>query len=131
MAAHQSDGGLNVVSIIKSIAVPTGILVNATAQEALEAGANQEAVDAALSDQAMEILRAQRHAALVQSDWAVMPDSPLDPKAREAWIKYRQELRDLPADMATKGAVVSFDDVTWPSAPVSEVAEKRTLKDEK
>jgi hypothetical protein len=38
--------------------------------------------------------RNERDALLSQSDWRVAVDAPGD---RDAWIAYRQELRDLPA----------------------------------
>ena len=40
-------------------------------------------------------LRRQRDKLLKASDWAVLPDSPVDV---QAWSDYRQALRDLPAN---------------------------------
>lgn len=59
-------------------------------------------------DDPFSFIRAQRHRLLVESDWTVLPDSPLD---QQAWAKYRQELRDLPQ---------KYDDptkVVWPTPP--------------
>ena len=43
----------------------------------------------------IERLRLKRDALLVESDWAMIPDTPTD---KTAWAKYRQALRDFPAN---------------------------------
>ena len=43
-------------------------------------------------------LRTLRDDLLSQSDWRVMPDSPLSDDKKAEWITYRQELRDVPAN---------------------------------
>lgn len=52
---------------------------------------------AAVEDAARE-LRAERDARLAACDWTQQPDAPVTDKQRAAWAKYRQALRDLPAD---------------------------------
>jgi hypothetical protein len=53
-------------------------------------------------------IRTARNAKLVASDWTQLADSPVDVAA---WATYRQELRDITAQ-------VDFPwDVTWPIAP--------------
>jgi hypothetical protein len=56
------------------------------------------------------MFRAQRDALLTQSDWTVLPGSPLTATERVAWEKYRQELRDLPA-------VTDPLNPVWPTPP--------------
>ena len=53
----------------------------------------------------MEQLRERRDQLLTESDWAVMPDSPLSKSKKTEWITYRKGLRDLP-----KNGVPSSDD---------------------
>lgn len=40
-----------------------------------------------------ERMRLHRNRLLIESDWAVLPDSPAD---KDAWATYRQALRDFP-----------------------------------
>jgi len=42
----------------------------------------------------LKVIRWQRDGLLVSSDWTQVPDSPVD---KQAWIDYRQQLRDLPS----------------------------------
>jgi len=46
------------------------------------------------------VLRNQRNVLLNQSDWTQLPDADLTDKEKEAWVKYRQGLRDLPTQFA-------------------------------
>lgn len=41
-------------------------------------------------------MRADRSAALRNSDWTQMPDTPMSAQQKQAWAVYRQQLRDLP-----------------------------------
>jgi Phage tail assembly chaperone protein len=113
--------------------VPSGALVNATVEEALAAGASQEAVDAALNAQALSELKARRTAALTASDWTMMSDAALSPAKVEAWRAYRRDLRDLPATLA-KAKLSARDALTdpnlWPEVPPTG-GSKPQSKDEK
>ena len=42
-------------------------------------------------------VRAQRNARLAETDWAVLPDSPLDTYNKTVYQNYRNALRDVPA----------------------------------
>ena len=42
----------------------------------------------------VERMRLRRDALLVESDWAMIADTPTD---KTAWATYRQQLRDFPA----------------------------------
>ena len=55
--------------------------------------------------------RSERNALLSQSDWAVMPDSPLSDSDKTSWQTYRQALRDVPAQAGFP------DNITWPTKP--------------
>lgn len=57
-----------------------------------------------------EYIRAERDGLLFNSDWAVLPDA--DPKpSKQAWLDYRQALRDVPQNFPTPESVV------WPQKP--------------
>ena len=53
-------------------------------------------------------IRARRDRLLAATDWAVLPDSPLDAQSLEAVKTYRQALRDVPQQEHFPGAI------TWP-----------------
>jgi len=44
----------------------------------------------------LSAVRNYRNQLLRESDWLILPDSPLPPSLKPAWIEYRQYLRDLP-----------------------------------
>ena len=48
----------------------------------------------ATNEQKWEQIRLWRNAELSRTDWTQLPDAPVD---QAAWAKYRQSLRDLPA----------------------------------
>lgn len=56
-----------------------------------------------------EQIRSQRDALLFQTDWIFAPDVTL--KNKEAWLTYRQALRDLPQNFKTP------EEVVWPEKP--------------
>lgn len=55
--------------------------------------------------------RSLRDKLLRASDWTQIPDNQLNEEQRQAWIDYRQALRDLPANTTDP-----FN-VTWPTPP--------------
>lgn len=57
-------------------------------------------------------IRSNRNALLVQSDWCVLPDSPLSPELLQAMKEYRQKLRDITKDFENP------DDVVFPINPL-------------
>ena len=63
-------------------------------------------------DIAIENLRDKRNNLLKQSDWTILPDSPIADKT--AWQTYRTELRDLTNGLTT---VEQVEAVTWPTKP--------------
>ena len=63
-----------------------------------------------------QLLRVERDARLGMTDWTQMPDNPLSTEKKAEWATYRQELRDLPANVP--GDVHSIYAVVWPDEPV-------------
>ncbi len=59
-------------------------------------------------------LRFKRDELLTDSDWRVMPDSPLADDKKTEWIDYRKKLRDLPASYNDSTVVGT---ITWPTEP--------------
>lgn len=47
---------------------------------------------------------------LSQSDWAMLPDIPMNKAKKAEWVEYRMALRDIRSDE-------NFPDPTWPKAP--------------
>lgn len=64
--------------------------------------------------QALRELRSRRNAYLYESDWTQLPDTGLTADKLLEWRDYRQQLRDLPALVATAG----WGNVTWPEQPL-------------
>jgi hypothetical protein len=56
-------------------------------------------------------LRRQRDLLLNETDWTVLPDSPLSLELREQYLVYRQALRDLPQNTN------SYETLVWPTRP--------------
>lgn len=67
----------------------------------------------------MNELRNVRNKLLIDSDWTVMPDSPLSDSKKTEWKTYRQALRDLPkgASPKVKGIMLDPSSVTFPEKP--------------
>tara|TARA_R100000388_G_C7218092_1_gene147320 strand:+ start:124 stop:546 length:423 start_codon:yes stop_codon:yes gene_type:complete len=58
-----------------------------------------------------ESVRAQRDLILAETDWTVLPDSPLSDAKIAEWKTYRQALRDLPAN------TTDWANATFPTEP--------------
>ena len=84
--------------IIFDAATGTSTVETLTAEEEAAQVADQAVSDA-------ESVRLRRDAALAASDWTQLTDA-----AAAAWAAYRQQLRDLPGDLA-------FPAVDLPDAP--------------
>jgi hypothetical protein len=72
-------------------------------------------------DQAWSQLRTERNRRLAASDWTQLVDSHLSQEKKDAWAAYRQELRDLPDELANtvpEGAGPP-DLFEWPPVPGS------------
>ena len=81
----------------------------------LQDGAAVERTDAELEIDRIPIqesaVREQRDQLLASTDWAVLPDSPLDESSKTALKTYRQALRDVPQQSGFPWAI------TWPEMP--------------
>lgn len=62
-------------------------------------------------------VRSARDAALKDSDWTQMVDSPLSVEGKASWAAYRQALRDIPQQAEFPW------NVTWPTVPVPVIVE--------
>ena len=62
----------------------------------------------------VETLRGQRVSLLNNSDWTVMPDSPLSDSKKVEWTTYRQQLRDITNGIDTEAKALA---VTFPTPP--------------
>ena len=58
-------------------------------------------------------IRARRDRLLAATDWAVLPDSPVDAQSLDAVKTYRQALRDVPQQDGFPGTI------TWPEMPAT------------
>ena len=67
----------------------------------------------------MNELRNVRNKMLSDSDWTVMPDSPLSDSKQAEWKTYRQALRDMTKTSSpkTQGAMLDMSSVTFPTKP--------------
>lgn len=61
---------------------------------------------------ALNSIRYRRSQLLSQCDWTVSLDAPINEEVKQAWITYRQQLRDLP-DLFVENPT----DVQWPVPP--------------
>jgi len=89
-----------------------GIKIPLTAQEIAFRKTEEDAWKAGAFDRAIAGLRARRNSLLASSDWTVLPDSPLSNK--NAWIEYRQDLRDITEGVNTEAKVKA---VVFPEKP--------------
>ena len=59
----------------------------------------------------MDSLRDLRNFKLRECDWVVMSDVVMTEETKQAWLDYRQALRDLPANTADP------ENPIWPTPP--------------
>ena len=69
-----------------------------------------EAYEALINTPTWEQIRIKRNSLLQDSDWSIIPDANPKP-SKEAWLTYRQSLRDLPSTFNTP------EEVVWPVKP--------------
>jgi len=89
-----------------------GVKIQFTAEEEAARDAEELAWNNGAFDRAIENLRIKRNQLLAETDWTVLPDSPIANKT--AWQTYRTELRDLTNGLTT---VEQVNAVTWPTKP--------------
>ena len=93
-----------------------GVKVNLTPAEEAERDSQEQAWLAKNPpfDIAMRSLRRDRNRLLAESDWTILPDSPIADKT--AWQTYRQELRDITNGLTTVEQVEAVEFPTKPGA---------------
>ena len=70
--------------------------------------------------ESMRLLRIDRDLKLANTDWVVLPDSPLTTSKKTEWKTYRQSLRDLPANSSPKldsDGNLDMSSFTFPAEP--------------
>jgi hypothetical protein len=61
-------------------------------------------------------IRTERNMRIAQTDWALLPDSPLSEEKTNEILAYRQELRDLPSTL-DMSVIMHPSQVVWPEHP--------------
>lgn len=64
-------------------------------------------------DQLLYDVRQQRNQLIASSDWVMLSDVNMEEDKRQAWIAYRQALRDFPSSIDLSNS----SNITWPSPP--------------
>ena len=86
-----------------------------------EPPADSEVVNSPSLDDALDYVRKRRNALLYSCDWTQLPDAPLTPAQRSAWVVYRQSLRDMMATLA-------WNQSTWPTPPDDSIENSTLLE---
>lgn len=56
------------------------------------------------------LVRSERNKKMADSDWSMLPDVSMSPERKQAWVEYRQQLRDITNQPDPTNIV-------WPKAP--------------
>ncbi len=91
-----------------------GVAIELTAQEIAQRQAEATAWANGAFDRAIAGLRAKRNSLIASSDWTVLSDSPLSAELKNAWLEYRQDLRDITEGVNT---VAKVNAVVFPDKP--------------
>ena len=91
-----------------------GILVDMTAEEIAERQAEETAWNNGAFDRAMADLRAKRDKDLLESDWTQLGDTTLTNDQKQAWMRFRTELRNITDGLTTVDDVNNLD---YPDKP--------------
>ncbi len=86
-------------------------VIELTAEEEAVLNARENSVPSPF-EKAMKNLRFKRNNLLTESDWTVLPDSPIADKT--AWQTYRTKLRDITENLTT---VEDVETVVFPTKP--------------
>jgi len=87
-----------------------GVSMPLTPEEETARDAEEAAWEASAFDRAIGRLREQRNSLLAKTDWYALQDVTMS----DAMTAYRQDLRDLPAELTT---VAEVEAVSWPVQP--------------
>ena len=91
-----------------------GILVDMTADEISARQAEETAWNNGAFDRAMANLRAKRDKDLIESDWTQLGDTTLTNDQKQAWMRFRTQLRDITKGLTTVDDVNNLD---YPDKP--------------
>ena len=91
-----------------------GVKVQFTAEEEAARQAEEQAWTNGVFDRAMEDLRAKRDKDLVDSDWTQLGDTTLTNDQKQAWMRFRTELRNITDGLTTVDDVNNLD---YPDKP--------------
>ena len=86
-------------------------VIELTAEEEAVLNARENSVPSPF-EKAMKNLRFKRNNLLTESDWTVLPDSPIADKT--AWQTYRTKLRDITENLTT---IEDVETVVFPTKP--------------
>lgn len=89
--------------------IPKGFIL--LTEEELKIELSKQVVPIPTGNDAIPYLKGHRDILLSQSDWTQMPDSPLSKAQKDAWVVYRQALRDLTSQPKYPTTI------TWPVKP--------------
>jgi hypothetical protein len=91
-----------------------GQKVQMTADEIAARQAEETAWNNGAFDRAMAELRAKRDKDLLESDWTQLGDTTLTNDQKQAWMRFRTELRDITKGLTTVDDVNNLD---YPDKP--------------
>jgi hypothetical protein len=91
-----------------------GIIVDMTADEIAARQAEETAWTNGAFDRAIADLRAKRDKDLTDSDWTQLGDTTLTNDQKQAWMRFRTELRDITKGLTTVDDVNNLD---YPDKP--------------
>ena len=94
--------------------IVNGILVDMTADEIAARQAEELEWTNGAFDRAMANLRAKRDKDLLDSDWTQLGDTTLTNDQKQAWMRFRTELRDITKGLTTVDDVNNLD---YPDKP--------------
>ncbi|MDK1287384.1 tail fiber assembly protein [Pseudoalteromonas umbrosa] len=85
--------------------------INFNTDALLAEGVPESIIQESLLNQAWEGARVKRNQLLAQCDWTQITDVDMTSEQKQAWLDYRQALRDIPAQ------TVEPQDIEWPVSP--------------
>lgn len=104
----DSSDTANLLAVVDSLSVSAN---NVTVADEVYASNYTETAQVIAMDKAAQAARDKRDALLVASDWVAIKSLELGQAPPQAWLDYRQSLRDIPSQ-------VEFpENVVWPTEP--------------
>jgi hypothetical protein len=91
-----------------------GVLMDLTPEEETQRQTDGQAWNNGAFDRAMEDLRAKRNKDLQDSDWTQLSDNTLTNDQKQAYMRYRTELRNITDGLTT---VEQVNNIDYPDKP--------------